>query len=186
MFPNGANSASVRFNFPLPLYILGRCYLIDITKITNFAFQDILINTFFQVNRPLTMKKEGIQTRNRKISTKLKKAQKDQRLDSNFRFLDRSLAWGGAYGMAPGPFHPGFPSMAQQHGLPGLPPTSYASPMSMTLPPPPMAHHGGIPSQSSASASATAAAAAYSGQFSPFWQASSALSPSSPSSMAFG
>ncbi|CBY33127.1 unnamed protein product [Oikopleura dioica] len=137
------------------------------------------------VNRPLTMKKEGIQTRNRKISTKLKKAQKDQRLDSNFRFLDRSLAWGGAYGMAPGPFHPGFPSMAQQHGLPGLPPTSYASPMSMTLPPPPMAHHGGIP-QSSAAASATAAAAAYSGQFSPFWQANSALSPSSPSSMAFG
>jgi len=28
---------------------------------------------FFQVNRPLTMKKEGIQTRNRKLSSKSKK-----------------------------------------------------------------------------------------------------------------
>ena len=91
------------------------------------------------------MKKEGIQTRNRKISTKLKKAQKDQRLDSNFRFLDRSLPWAG-YGMTPG-FHPGFPSMSH-HGVPSLPPTSYASmsPASMSaaagmaLPPPPMAH----------------------------------------------
>ena len=93
------------------------------------------------------MKKEGIQTRNRKISTKLKKAQKDQRLDSNFRFLDRSLPWGG-YGMTPG-FHPGFPSMSP-HGVPGLPPSSYASAMpGMALPPPPMAHapvsHQGAP-----------------------------------------
>lgn len=95
------------------------------------------------VNRPLTMKKEGIQTRNRKISTKLKKAQKDQRLDSNFRFLDRSLPWGG-YGMTPG-FHPGFPGM----GHPSLPPNSSAQSMGyMSLPPPPMAHnpsHQGSP-----------------------------------------
>merc|ERR1711990_663750 len=85
------------------------------------------------VNRPLTMKKEGIQTRNRKISTKLKKAQKDQRLDSNFRFLDRSgLPWGG-YGMPSG-FHPGFPSMSH-HPMAGLP-TSYATQMGLPPPPP--------------------------------------------------
>ena len=84
------------------------------------------------------MKKEGIQTRNRKISTKLKKAQKDQRLDSNFRFLDRSgLPWGG-YGMGAGPFHPGFPTMSL-HPMTGLP-TSYAT--QMALPPPPISHAG--------------------------------------------
>ena len=93
------------------------------------------------------MKKEGIQTRNRKISTKLKKAQKDQRLDSNFRFLDRSgLPWGG-YGM-PGGFHPGFPGSAAAAAAVGahhhsataaaMAASSYAS--QVGLPPPPMAH----------------------------------------------
>ena len=93
------------------------------------------------------MKKEGIQTRNRKISTKLKKAQKDQRLDSNFRFLDRSgLPWGGAYGM-PGGFHPGFPgaaaaAMGHHHSAAAaMAASSYAS--QVALPPPPMAHGSG-------------------------------------------
>lgn len=38
------------------------------------------------VNRPLTMKKDGIQTRNRKISSKLKKNFKDPRLEFPFGF----------------------------------------------------------------------------------------------------
>lgn len=53
----------------------------------------------FQVNRPLTMKKEGIQTRNRKISTKLKKVSscQDPRFDpSNFNFFDQSNSFGAA------------------------------------------------------------------------------------------
>ena len=127
------------------------------------------------------MKKEGIQTRNRKISTKLKKAQKDQRLDSNFRFLDRSLPWGG-YGMTPG-FHPGFPSMTP-HGVPGLPPSSYASPMNpMALPPPPMAH---APPTQSVSGAATGVFGGNPAGVSPF--TGLPITPTNPSvsSMAFG
>lgn len=41
------------------------------------------------VNRPLTMKKDGIQTRNRKISSKLKKSVRDHRLDAHFGFFPR-------------------------------------------------------------------------------------------------
>ena len=130
------------------------------------------------MNRPLTMKKEGIQTRNRKISTKLKKAQKDQRLDSNFRFLDRSgLPWGG-YGM-PGGFHPGFPSMAPHHM--GLPATSYAS--QMALPPPPMTHgaSGALPHQGSFAPSPSGTTTG----LSPF--TGLPINPSTnPSTMAFG
>nr|XP_002122567.2 transcription factor GATA-3 [Ciona intestinalis] len=51
------------------------------------------------VNRPLTMKKEGIQTRNRKISTKLKKSSvcRDPRFDAtNFKFFDGSSGFGAA------------------------------------------------------------------------------------------
>lgn len=45
------------------------------------------------------MKKEGIQTRNRKISSKLKKAAKDHRFDANFGFFPRP-PWPGAAGHA--------------------------------------------------------------------------------------
>ena len=41
------------------------------------------------------MKKDGIQTRNRKISSKLKKAAKDHRFDANFGFFPRP-PWPGA------------------------------------------------------------------------------------------
>nr|XP_039263162.1 trans-acting T-cell-specific transcription factor GATA-3-like [Styela clava] len=66
------------------------------------------------VNRPLTMKKEGIQTRNRKISTKLKKSSmcRDPRFDGNFKFLDKGALGGSAY--SPGSFGP-------MHSLGGIP-----------------------------------------------------------------
>jgi len=125
------------------------------------------------------MKKEGIQTRNRKISTKLKKAQKDQRLDSNFRFLDRSLPWGG-YGMPTG-FHPGFPSMSH-HPMAGLP-SSYAS--QMALPPPPMAHGAtsGLPHQGSFGAATPSGGST---GLSPFTGLPLGNPSSNPSTMAFG
>lgn len=67
------------------------------------------------VNRPLTMKKEGIQTRNRKISTKLKKSSlcRDPQFQANFKFLDKSALGGAAY--SPGSFGPAM------HSLGGIP-----------------------------------------------------------------
>ena len=60
---------------------------------------------FQQVNRPLTMKKEGIQTRNRKISTKLKKSSSCNRDPcfgpSNFKFFENPGTLAAAY---TGPF----------------------------------------------------------------------------------
>ena len=141
----------------------------------------------FQVNRPLTMKKEGIQTRNRKISTKLKKAQKDQRLNSNFRFLDRSgLPWGG-YGM-PGGFHPGFPgaaaaAMGHHHSAAAAMASSYAS--QVALPPPPMAHGSAgaaFPPHQGATGFPSASQASLPAAFSGLPLNSSA----NPSTMAFG
>lgn len=60
-----------------------------------------LICCFPQVNRPLTMKKEGIQTRNRKMSSKSKR---NKRMGDSFDELskcmqDKSSPFGGAPGL---------------------------------------------------------------------------------------
>lgn len=52
-----------------------------------------------QVQRPITMKKDGIQTRNRKVSTKGKKKKED------LRYLDKPFP----------PFTPSYPGMHQSH-----------------------------------------------------------------------
>ena len=43
-------------------------------KFESPSINEMFFLLFFQVNRPLTMKKDGIQTRNRKLSSKSKKA----------------------------------------------------------------------------------------------------------------
>lgn len=62
------------------------------------------------------MKKDGIQTRNRKISTKLKKASmcRDPRFDANFNFLEKNPL-GAAAAYSSGPFG------QVHHTLSGLP-----------------------------------------------------------------
>ena len=59
------------------------------------------ISCFLQVERPLTMKKDGIQTRNRKLSAKSKK--KRAGMADFFRSgLDGRYGWGMGMGMGSG------------------------------------------------------------------------------------
>lgn len=66
--PRHASSEKFIWHENIMLYINGAAHLIIFSTNLHFPFIDHL-----QVNRPLTMKKEGIQTRNRKLSSKSKK-----------------------------------------------------------------------------------------------------------------
>uniref|UniRef100_H2Z8S8 GATA-type domain-containing protein n=1 Tax=Ciona savignyi TaxID=51511 RepID=H2Z8S8_CIOSA len=103
------------------------------------------------VNRPLTMKKEGIQTRNRKISTKLKKSSvcRDPRFDAaNFKFFESpggfgaaaaaAAAYSGQFGHTFGGVHPAHHHPHMPHHLAGSAGFTNTHPM---LPPPHHAMH---------------------------------------------
>ncbi|KAH0550134.1 hypothetical protein KQX54_017670 [Cotesia glomerata] len=70
----------------------------------------------FQVNRPLTMKKEGIQTRNRKLSSKSKKKKQGSCLGLSGVMGDMIKA-SGHLDLDNKPFHSGFgsPMATSQH-----------------------------------------------------------------------
>ena len=52
----------------------------------------VFLSCVFQVNRPLTMKKDGIQTRNRKMSTKGKKKKHGVGMNDFLKPLDKPFA----------------------------------------------------------------------------------------------
>ena len=52
------------------------CYFPSDAKFVHIWFIANIQTACFQVNRPLSMKKDGIQTRNRKVSSKTKKSKK--------------------------------------------------------------------------------------------------------------
>lgn len=80
-----------------------------------------LLCTVLQVNRPLTMKKDGIQTRNRKVSNKNKKGKKSVPIDAYPDLVHGGPPaddLGGHYSLGPGPL------LSYGHPSHLLPPTA--------------------------------------------------------------
>ena len=72
---------------------------INLRLVTPVSTQHHVLNLLFQVERPLTMKKDGIQTRNRKLSAKSKKKRAGM---ADFFRLGHDGRWGMGMGMGMG------------------------------------------------------------------------------------
>lgn len=90
------------------------CVRVIYVELTNIFFF-FIASFILQVNRPLTMKKEGIQTRNRKLSSKSKKIKKGMGggclpigshlgMSDLMKPLDHSKAFSGGFSSGMGKF----------------------------------------------------------------------------------